>query len=555
MSVRLPTLLRTLWYLRSEQLVGQARRALLGWEVRPRRLAGPAPRAAFTAPAVPWLPAPPHARCERGARIELVNRELASNSAGAIDWDFAAHGPLFAYHLHQFDWARDPRLAPAERLAALEDWIARHRQGIGWDAGPISLRTFAWIKLLTTPGALPPGADTQRLRASLADQLETLAANLETHLLGNHYLWNLLALAFAGAALTGPGADRWLAFGARLERELAEQILPDGMHCERSPMYHALLLENVLDLVNAERSAPRRLAPGLAAKLRDATARMLGALAVVTHPDGEIALFGDSALGIAQPPARLAAYASALGIAPAAPAVPGLLRDTGFARLEAGPLACIATASRPWPPYQPGHAHCDALSFELTVAGQRAITDTGVFEYAPGPRRDLARATRSHATVEIDGREQAECWAAHRIGGRPDVALARFEPGKLIEAVCAGWATPDVLHRRRFEIEESGALAILDAFDPPAPRARAFLPLAPGLEAKLEGSAATISGIGGSALRIALPESLTWRIERAPYYAEFGREEERAVLVGAGQNVSRADWRIALEERGLSLTS
>lgn len=538
---RVPTLLRTLWYLRREQVIGQLRLALRGRDAAPLRWAGAPPSAAFARPAVAWLPAPPHARCETTARIRLVNREL-EGTGGQIDWNHTAHGPLFAYHLHEFSWARDPRLAASERLAALADWASRHTQGVGWHAGPISLRAFAWLKSLTTPGALPAGAETQRLRASLADQLETLAARLETHLLGNHYLWNLLALVFAGVSLRGPAAERWLAFAPRLAAELDEQILPDGLHYERSPMYHALLLENVLDLANAEHSAPGRLPPAFSVKLREVAARMLAALAVVTHPDGEIALLGDSALGIAQPPARLAAYAAALGISPAPLAAPGILCDAGIARLEAGPLVCIATASRPWPPHQPGHAHCDALSFELSVAGQRVITDTGVCEYVPGARRDLSRATRSHATVEIDGAEQAECWAAHRIGGRPDVALARFEPGRFVEAVCAGWATPEVLQRRRFALED-GALAIHDAFDLPAPRATAYLPLAPGLEPVLAGPSATIPLAAGGALRVALPEALRWRVERAPYYPEFGREETRAVLIGEATNLARAEWR------------
>ena len=556
-GARIPTLLRTLWYLRREQLVGQARRALFGREVKPRRWAGAPPRAAFAAPRAQWLTAPAHARCTNTSRIELVNRVIESKRASgvaAIDWEFAEHGPLFAYHLHQFDWARDPRLGPAERLAALEDWIARHARGTGWDAGPISLRSFAWTKLLTTPGALPAAADTTRLRASLADQLETLAANLETHLSGNHYLWNLLALVFAGAAHTGAAAERWLEFAPRLAAELDEQIFASGLHYERSLMYHALLLENVLDLVNADvsaeadasgsagASAQGSLPAALAAQLRDLAARMLGALAVVTHPDGEIALLGDSALGIAQPPARLAAYAAALGIAPTAPAERGLLRDAGIARLEAGALVCIATASRPWPEHQPGHAHCDALSFELSVAGVRVITDTGVSEYAPGAMRDTSRATRSHATVEISGCEQAECWAAHRIGSRPDVALVRAEPGVWVDTVCAGWATPEVLHRRRFELT-GGALAIRDSFDTPAPRVRAFLPLAPGLEPALAGHVAVVPLRAGAALRIALPETLAWRIGRAPYYPEFGREQTRAVLIGEGTQITHADWR------------
>jgi uncharacterized heparinase superfamily protein len=544
-------LARTLWYLRREQLTGQMKRALLGREARPRRWSGPPPAGAFAAPRVAWLPAPAHARCASAARIELIHRELASGAGGAIDWDFAGHGPLFAYHLHQFDWARDPALPAAERLAGIEDWIARHDRGVGWDAFPISLRSFAWTKLLATPGALPAGAELARIRASLADQLETLAAKLETHLSGNHLLWNQLALVFAGAAHTGAAAERWLAFAPRLAAELREQVLECGLHYERSPMYHALLLENVLDLVNADVSAPGRLPAALAAQLRETAARMLGALAVVTHPDGEIALLGDSAFGIAHPPARLAAYAAALGVAPAAPRSPGVLHDAGIARLEAGAageLVCIVTASRPWPEHQPGHAHCDALSFELSLRGERVITDTGVTEYAPGAKRDLSRATRSHATVEVDGREQAECWAAHRIGSRPDVALVRAEPSKLVEAVCAGWATPEVLHRRRFEVSDTprAALAIRDSFELPAPRARAFLPLAPGLEPALAGAAATIPLRAGGALHISLPPALAWRVERAPYFPEFGREVERAVLVGEGANVALAEWCLGL---------
>ncbi len=539
------TLVRTLWYLRRGQLLGQARRALFGRAPRPRAFAGAPPRAAFAAPCAPWLASPPHARCTSASRIELIRCSLESpQGAGAIDWEFAGHGPLFAYHLHQFDWARSAALAPAERLAALESWCARHPHGIGWDSGPISLRAFAWGKLLTTPGALPASADLARLRVSLAAQLETLAANLETHLSGNHYLWNLLALVFAGAVHTGSAADRWLACAPRLGAELREQIFESGLHYERSPMYHALLLENVLDLVNADASAPGRMPAELAAQLRESAARMLGALRVVTHPDGEIALLGDSAFGIAQPPAHLAGYAAALGIAPRAPKEPGVLRDAGIVRLEAGGVVCIATAARPWPEHQPGHAHCDALSFELSIRGERVVTDTGVAEYAPGARRDIARATRSHATVEIDGREQAECWAAHRIGSRPDVALVRVTPNAELEAVCAGWATPEVLHRRRFTLAPDGALAIHDSFDAPAPRARAFLPLAPGLEPTLAGHVATIPLRSGGRLRIALPESLAWRIARAPYYPEFGHELERAVLLGEGTHVARAEWHL-----------
>ena len=85
--------------------------------------------------------------------------------------------------------------------------------------------------------------------------------------------------------------------------------------------------------------------------------------------------------------------------------------------------------------FDPEHAHADALSFELCFEGARLVTDTGVCEYAPGPRRDRSRATRSHATIEVDARDQAELWSAHRIGGRPRVRLHAAGPAR-VEATC-----------------------------------------------------------------------------------------------------------------------
>jgi uncharacterized heparinase superfamily protein len=273
--------------------------------------------------------------------------------------------------------------------------------------------------------------------------------------------------------------------------------------------------------------------------------RMLGALEVWTHPDGEIALFGDAAFGIAQSPAALGDYARALGVAPRAPRPRGVLSAAGFARLSAGPFVLIATASAPSPSYQPGHAHCDALSFELSVAGERVVTDTGVFEYMPGPLRDLARATRSHATAEIDGREQAEIWASYRIGGRPDVGMPRVDPPKRAEAVCAGWATPEILHRRVFEVEENG-VTLRDTFDLPAPRARLVLPLAPGLEPALEGSTASLALRSGRTLVLDLPATARFRVEPAPYFPEFGLRIERKALVGEAEQLREATWRLRM---------
>ena len=524
------TVLRTVRHLRPRQVLHQLLDSVRG-PLRPAPPPAPPPVWALERPTAPFPGAPSHARLQGPARVELLNR--SHDFGERIDWELAEEGPLFAFHLHQHDFLRAPELAPALRARVLDDWIQRHRGGTGWHPANISLRALTWLKLLSSPAALPDAARAGAL-ASLAAQLDTLARGLEIRLLANHYLSNLLALVAGGVALAGPCADAWRAHVPALREQLDEQVLRDGAHFERSPMYHALMLENVLDLLNWVRAGDR--APhGLEAQLTDVAARMLGALAVYRHPDGEIALFADSALGIAHAPGVLEAYAAALGVEARGPERPGVLDAAGYVRLAAGPWSALVSVAGPAPAYQPGHAHADALSFELCFEGTRLVTDSGVGEYVPGPRRDSARATRSHATIEVDGRDQAELWAAHRIGGRPRVSCAAASPTR-VEASCAGWATPDTVQRRVLEMRAE-ALEITDTLEGRPRPLRLVLPLAPGLEPELRGSCARVASC-----RIQLPESARWRVEQAEAYPEFGRCEQRAVLVGEAEGAGPFVW-------------
>jgi len=127
--------------------------------------------------------------------------------------------------------------------------------------------------------------------AILAVQARWLARRLETHLLGNHLFVNAKALVFAGLFFAGDEAATWRRTGQEiLLRELPEQILPDGGQFERSPMYHALALEDVLDLLDA--IATFAAGDADVEPLRGALAArvpaMLRWLAAMTHPDGTL---------------------------------------------------------------------------------------------------------------------------------------------------------------------------------------------------------------------------------------------------------------------------
>jgi uncharacterized heparinase superfamily protein len=73
------------------------------------------------------------------------------------------------------------------------------------------------------------------------------------------------------------------------------------------------------------------------------------------------------------------------------------------------------------PDYQPGHAHCDTLSFELSLDGARFLTDTGVYHYRESAERRYSRSTAAHNSIEIDGAEQSEVWKSFRVGRRAGI--------------------------------------------------------------------------------------------------------------------------------------
>lgn len=535
----LPRLLRTLRHIPPKQLTAQLRHVFAD-EGRPGVARGEALPLAVDRVHAPFLPAPPHAHFDGDLGFELIAR--SHRFASQIDWQFDGHGPLWSFHLHQFDWARDASLSPAQRTRVILDWIDRCDHGFGWAPHPISLRLLSWGKLLLTPGMLALDETSNgRVRASLAQQAETLSQRLEVRLQANHLLSNLLGVVFAGLMFEGGRSDHWRSREAWLRREIERQILPDGSHIERSPMYHGLLLENLLDLLNLARTSPRTPA-GLVDALVDATARMRGAHRVWTHPDDEIAQFGDSAFDIAHPPRVLEQYASALAVEARA-AASGQLDDAGIYRFQAGPLLLLVTTGPPSPAYQPGHAHCDALSFELSIGLERVVRDTGVYEYVPGTRRDQSRTTASHATVHFVGREQSEIWSAHRVGGRAVCAVLQVGPNEL-RARCTPWFDRGVHHERHFRIGD-GVIEIEDEVSGAPGELEVVLPLGEGtLELDAAAGNATFRLPSGRRLGIELPESAAWSVERRPWFPRFGEAKERDALVGKTAGAYRGRIRI-----------
>jgi uncharacterized heparinase superfamily protein len=279
---------------------------------------------------------------------------------------------------------------------------------------------------------------------SIATQAAWLERRIERHLLANHLLANAKALLFAGSVLECADASRWYRIGLQIYQEqLPKQILSDGAHMERSPMYHSIILEDLLDVCNLNRALDRRIT-----EFPNYASLMLNWLSHMTHPDGEIS-FNDAAFGIAPSLSALEAYGRRLGIRPTA--YP--LGESGYVRIENDSVVIIFDAAPLGPDYQPGHGHADTLSFELSSRGDRIFVNSGTSTYESNPLRNYERGTAAHNTVRIDGLDQSEIWAAFRIARPARPYDVHTDSHSIAEAAHEGYhrLRPKVTHRRRID--------------------------------------------------------------------------------------------------------
>lgn len=345
--------------------------------------------------------------------------DIGWNSVG-VDGDEMSPSKLWRYHQHYFDDLNSFNASERKNWheALLKEWVSQPASfGLGWDPFPTSLRIVNWIKWQFSGNILSPCCVQ-----SLAEQVRWLSQRLERHLLGNHFFVNGKALVFAGLFFDGREAEQWLNKGLKIvSTELREQVLPDGAHFELSPMYHCIFLEDLLDLINLARMFSNKIPMGNVERWKIQAADMVRWMRLMTHPDGDIALFNDAAFGVAPLPEQIIDYAQRLGVSMPKYFLPGNLTHleaSGYIRIEDEVQALIIDVAKVGPDYLPGHAHADTLSFELSLFKERVFVNGGTSEYGNGNIRQQERATGSHNTVVIDQQNSSEVWAGFRVARR-----------------------------------------------------------------------------------------------------------------------------------------
>ena len=511
-----------------------------------------------------------------------------------INWRCQDMPKLWRYNLHYFDYLCSPAVDDRLKEKLIDSWI--HSNPVGtedaWEPYPVSLRIVNWIKYFSELSVSDNGIRIKPAWIdSLSAQVEWLNRNMEYHIRANHLLKNYVAMVYGACFLKNlfSGRKRKSLLNG-FYKECVEQFLDDGGHYERSPMYHCIALEDLMDVYNllclyrsdcnaSEVSSISALCEFLKARI-DKGMEWLG---VMTLRDGKIALFADSAFAIAPEPQQLQNYwqrlsgrspfaanqgtsatsgiKATIGISPSG-IVETSLASSGYLRKDTASYSVIVNVGEPGPAYQPGHTHCDLFSYELTRGNQRLFVDTGVYEYSPGYRRHYARSTAAHNTLQINGAEQHQIWGEFRVGRRARVTRLDKATGDKChsvdlahngyESVVGGLET-----RRTFRFELN-ALCICDAVvfkgtepDPEKPLTlRSWLHLGPGFSVQphqFDESDEVVTGVAGDlpdqfALAIyqhfrhagveknrlvaLIKSDSPFSIDAAEYFSEFGKVEK-----------------------------
>ncbi len=447
----------TVRYLRSRQILWRLWYSFYWPKIGKHSLAKP------LSPSIFWKQA-----IDREAKLFSENQAcflgLEKNITDSSIWVDDSLTKLWLYNLHYFDdlTSINGNFRFDWHTKLIDRWIDENPpiRSVGWEAYPLSLRIVNWVKWL-----LMGNKASKKMIQSLVDQTNFLHKRLEYHILGNHLLANAKALCFSGKYFSEVGGEQWYEAGINIYREqLAEQILSDGGHFELSPMYHLIVLEDLLDLEQLHNLYGESVPTFLSLAIE----KMINWSLVMRHPDGEIPFFNDAAFCIAATPQQLDSYARNLGFNVGYESF-GLsthLRDSGYIRLENGAAVVLIDVASIGPEYLPGHAHADTLSFEMSIMGIRVVVNGGTSVYGQGTQRQMERGTLAHSTVAIDGENSSEVWGGFRVARRAKTTAVKSgecEGMGFAEAAHDGYERlpGKLMHKRRWELKAS-ALSIKD---------------------------------------------------------------------------------------------
>ena len=329
----------------------------------------------------------------------------------------------------------------------IESWIEANppKLGINWASSlEVAFRSISWLWALYFFKGAVPDDTLKRALKFLYLNARHLESYLSTYFSPNtHLTGEALGLFYLGTLLPEfKEAKRWQDLGREiLIEQIPVHVKPDGVYFEQSSYYHRYTTDFYIHFLILSRANGITLPK----TVEQALTSLLDHLMHITRPDGTTPFFGDDDGGrLVMLDARapndfrpslatgaalfsrgdykfvagdateellwllgtegLQKYDSIAAHPPTelAKAFPDggyfVMRDgwtekSNYLLFDCGPHGALNC----------GHAHADALSFELAVNGRTVLVDPGTYTYTGSKElRDWFRSSQAHNTVTLD---------------------------------------------------------------------------------------------------------------------------------------------------------
>lgn len=319
-----------------------------------------------------------------------------------------------------------------------------------WRELEVAIRGQVWassLKRLVHASAMTPQA-LGTILSSLSDQIDTLVP-AENWAGGNHGVnasWGMMYVGLTYPELAH--AQRWSSLAwERLQTHMQREVYADGAQIELTSGYHAWCISRFHDALDWAEAAKLPIPPAYPAKLE----KMYDYVLALLKPDRSMPVLGDSEMpngkdfmkrGAEQFKRADMLFIATDGKEGRAPAkLDYELEVAGYYSARdswSDPNAVFAMldVAHKWGGW---HAHFDALELHLYGYGRNLLPESGTINYTAGPRA-RSRATASHSTVTVDGKDQSEAPAVTN-------AFYTFPQAVFIDGSHQGY--PGVTHRRQ----------------------------------------------------------------------------------------------------------
>jgi hypothetical protein len=384
------------------------------------------------------------------SRLNYLDADVSGDKK--IVWELNRH--QYFMTLARGYWLTGDERYAQTFVAHLSAWMDQNppKLGINWASSlEVAFRSISWL------WAFYFFKDSTTLKSRVfmpaLKYLYLHARHLETYLStyfspNTHLTGEALGLFYLGALLPEfREASRWRETGRRiLVEQLARHVKPDGVYFEQSSYYHRYTTDFYTHFLLLSQLNDASLPIEVEEKLK----LLLDHLMYITRPDGTTPFFGDDDGGrlvmLDQRGSNDFRAALSTGAAlfhrpdykyvagEAAEETLWLLGASGLAdfdRLKPAPPPKQSVAFKDggyyvmrdgWTPTSNyllldcgphgmsncGHAHADALSFDLAARGRTLLVDPGTYTYTGSKEmRDWFRSSMAHNALTVDGKSSS----------------------------------------------------------------------------------------------------------------------------------------------------